>query len=125
MGREGGGVGTPSRRHRLLRLIVRVVDRATASVFIEGVDRKHMENDRSKLLLGDLPTTQCLCGHTAEDHQGPEGSGDRPECSIWDCECEFYLSKDEGREEPSILSDCPGRLNDKVVVLDDREDLLR
>lgn len=32
----------------------------------------------------------CLCGHEAEDHQGPDGLGEGPDCSIWDCLCPAF-----------------------------------
>lgn len=71
--------------------------------------------------IDDGPHGGCLCGHSEEDHQGSDGSGADASCSEWDCECEFFAGLDTEEETPSILSAETGKVNHKIVVLDQEE----
>ena len=64
---------------------------------------------------------RCFCGHPKEDHQGHDGGGFTPECSVWDCECEFYAGQGADQEPPSILSAETSRVNHTIVVSDMEE----
>jgi hypothetical protein len=65
----------------------------------------------------------CACGHSVEDHQGDDGSGAGSECSVWDCECEFYSGEEELANQRSIMSARADKVNHTIVIPPPKEDL--
>jgi len=51
-------------------------------------------------IKNDQVAPECLCGHPQEDHQGRDGCGAESECSVWDCECEFFAGDGAAQEAP-------------------------